>query len=134
MNMSTQQNDRIKWILCIISLGFLAFYFLILWEGLRDNLLVHRPQPIHYSYNRQQLLNIYGTVRSISSLNTISKTCWRKLRMYRLNKRRKMRRGKRGTGNKQNKMFQHQHLRMSFHARMGIAKENLTKIDTNINR
>ena len=54
--------------------------------------------------------------------------------MYRLNKRRKTRRGKRGTGNKQNKMFQHKHLRTSFHARMGIEKENLTKIDTNINR
>ena len=82
----------------------------------------------------RQLLNIYGTVRSISSLNTISKTCWRKCRVYRLNKRRKMRRGKRGTGNKWNKMFQHQHLRMLFHARMDIEKENLTKIDTNINR
>ena len=31
-------------------------------------------------------------------------------------------------------MFQHKHLRMSFHARMGIEKENLPKIDTNINR
>ena len=31
-------------------------------------------------------------------------------------------------------MFQHKHLRMSFHARMGIEKENLNKIDTNINR
>ena len=132
--MSRQQNDRIKWILCIISLGFLAFYFIILWESLRGNLLVHRLQPIHYSYNRKQLLNIYSTIRLICSLNTISKTCWRKLRVYRLNKRRKMRRGKRGTGKKWNKMFQHQPLRMSFHARMGIEKENLTEIDTNINR
>ena len=53
--------------------------------------------------------------------------------MYRLNKR-KTRRGKRGTGNKWNKMFQHKDLRMLFHARMGIEKENLTKIDMNINR
>ena len=53
--------------------------------------------------------------------------------MYRLNKR-KTRRGKRGIGDKWNKMFQHKHLRMLFHARMGIEKENLTKIDTNINR
>ena len=30
-------------------------------------------------------------------------------------------------------MIQHKHLRMSFHARMGIEKENLTKIDANIN-
>ena len=45
-----------------------------------------------------------------------------------------MRRGKRGTGNKQNKMFQYQHLRTLFHARMGIEKENLIKINTNINR
>ena len=45
-----------------------------------------------------------------------------------------MRRGKRGTGNKWNKMFHHKHLRTSFHARMGIEKENLTKINTNINR
>ena len=45
-----------------------------------------------------------------------------------------MRRGKRGTRNKWDKMFQCQHLRMSFHARMGIEKENLIKINTNINR
>ena len=45
-----------------------------------------------------------------------------------------MRRGKRGIGNKWNKMFQHKHLRMSFHARMGIEKKNLAKIDTNVNR
>ena len=74
MNMLKQQNDRIKWILCIISLGFLVFYFISLWESLRDNLLVHGPQPIHYSYNRQQLLNKYSTVRSVSSYNTIFKT------------------------------------------------------------
>ena len=80
MNMLRQQNDRIKWILCIISLGFLVFYFITLWESLRDNLLVHGLRPIHYSYNRQQLLNIYSTVRSVSSYNTISKTCWRKLK------------------------------------------------------
>ena len=134
MNMLRQQNDRIKWILCIISLGFLVFYFITLWESLRDNLLVHRPQPIHYSYNRQQLLNIYSTVKSVSSYNTISKSCWRKLRVYGLNKRRKTRRGKRGTGNKWNKMLQYQHPRTSFHARMGIEKENLMKINTNINR
>ena len=134
MNMLRQQNDRIKWILCIISLGFLVFYFITLWESLRDNLLVHRLWPIHYSYNRQQLLNIYSTVRSVSSYNTISKTCWRKHREYRLNKRREMTRGKKGTGNKQNKMFHCQHLRMLFHARMGIEKENLIKINTNINR
>ena len=134
MNMLRLQNNRIKWILCIISLGFGVFYFITLWESLRDNLLVHRPRPIHYSYNRQQLLNIYSTVRSVSSYNTISKTCMRKLRVYRLNKRRKMRRGKRGTGNKWNKMFQYQHLSTSFHARMGIEKENLIKINTNINR
>ena len=114
MNMSRQQNDKIKWILCIISFGFLAFYFITLWESLRDNLLVHRLQPTYYSYNRQQLLNIYSTVRSISSFNTIFKTCWKKLRVYRLNKR-ITRRGKRGTGNKWNKMFQHKHLRTSFH-------------------
>ena len=45
-----------------------------------------------------------------------------------------MRRGKGRKGKKWDKMFQHKHLRMSFHARMGIEKENLTKIDTNINR
>ena len=134
MNMLRQQNDRIKWILCIISLGFLVFYFITLWESLRDNLLVHRPRPIHYSYNRQQLLNIYSTVRSVSSYNTISKTCWRKLRVYRLNMRRKTRRGKRGTGNKWNNMLQYQHPRMLFHARIGLEKENLVKINTNINR
>ena len=78
MNMLRQQKDRIKWILCIISLGFLVFYFISLWESLRDNLLVHGLWPIHYSYNRQQLLNIYSTVRSVSSYNTISKTCWGK--------------------------------------------------------
>ena len=81
MNMSRQQNDRIKWILYIISLGFLVFYFITLWESLRDNLLVHRPRPIHCSFNRQQLLNIYSIVRSVSSYNTISKT-WRKLKEY----------------------------------------------------
>ena len=101
----------------------LAFYFIILWEGLVGNLFVHRLQLVHYSYNRRQLLNVYSTVRSTSSLNTISETCWRKLRVYRLNKRRKMRRGKRGTGNKWNKMFQHKHLRTLFYARMGIDKE-----------
>ena len=31
-------------------------------------------------------------------------------------------------------MLQNQHPRMSFHARMGIEKENLVKINTNINR
>ena len=31
-------------------------------------------------------------------------------------------------------MFQHKHLRMLSHARMGIERENLTKIDMNINR
>ena len=134
MNMLRQQNNRIKWIFCIISLGILVFYFITLWESLRDNLLLHGPQPIHYSYYRQELLNIYSTVRSVSSYNTISKTCWRKRRVYGLNKRRKTRRGKRGTGNKLNKMLQYQHPRMLFHARMGIEKENLTKINTNINR
>ena len=42
-NMLRQNNNKIKWILCIISLGFLVFYFISLWESLRDNLLVHRP-------------------------------------------------------------------------------------------
>ena len=41
MNMLRQQNDRIKWILCIISLRVLVFYFITLWESLRDSLLVH---------------------------------------------------------------------------------------------
>ena len=41
MNMLRQQNNRIKWILCIINLGILVFYFITLWKSLRDNLLVH---------------------------------------------------------------------------------------------
>ena len=41
MNMLRQQN-RLKWILYIISLGFLVFYFITLWESLGGNWLVHR--------------------------------------------------------------------------------------------